>query len=116
MLSGKAPIDGLQINDLSIPPDDAPLAELYQTQIIGGSRAFVLPDFGRKGFVTVVQRKLTLEIAGDPAGSFLDETLTPRHEPSRIKGLQLYPRADNQKSVGAPPSCFRFATKRRNSS
>lgn len=57
---------GITINGLPILDDGEgdPLADLYQTQIIGGPGAFVLPAFGREGFVTAVRRKLILEIAG----------------------------------------------------
>lgn len=69
---------GITINGLPILDEGEgdPLAELYQTQVIGGPGAFVLPADGRDGFVTAVRRKLILEIAGDMPGSILDETLT----------------------------------------
>jgi hypothetical protein len=58
---------GITINGLPILDDGEsdPLAELYQSDLIGGPGAFVLPAFGRAGFVEAVRRKLILEIAGD---------------------------------------------------
>jgi hypothetical protein len=58
---------GITINGLPILDDGEgdPLADLYQTEIIGGPGAFVLPAYGREGFVTAVRRKLILEIAGE---------------------------------------------------
>jgi hypothetical protein len=57
---------GITINGLPILDDGEgdPLADLYQTEIIGGPGAFVLPAYGREGFVAAVRRKLVLEIAG----------------------------------------------------
>ena len=69
---------GITINGLPIldeGPGD-PLAELYQSDLIGGPGAFVLPADGRDGFVTAVRRKLILEIAGQMPGSILDKSLT----------------------------------------
>ncbi len=64
---------GITINGLPIldegPVD--PLVEAYETELIGGPGAFVVPAIGRDGFVQAVRRKLILEIAGDmpdPAG------------------------------------------------
>ncbi len=61
---------GITINGLPILDDGAgdPLADHYQTGLIGGPGAFVLPAYGREGFVEAVRRKLILEIAGDLPG------------------------------------------------
>lgn len=58
---------GITINGLPILDDGEsdPLADLYQSDLIGGPGAFVLPAYGREGFVEAVRRKLILEIAGD---------------------------------------------------
>jgi hypothetical protein len=58
---------GITINGLPILDDGEsdPLAKLYQSDLIGGPGAFVLPAYGREGFVEAVRRKLILEIAGD---------------------------------------------------
>jgi hypothetical protein len=57
---------GITINGLPILDEGEgdPLADLYQSQLIGGPGAFVLPALGRDGFVEAVRRKLVLEIAG----------------------------------------------------
>lgn len=58
---------GITINGLPIldeGPND-PLVDAYETQLIGGPGAFVVPAIGREGFVQAVRRKLILEIAGD---------------------------------------------------
>lgn len=58
---------GITINGLPILDDGEsdPLAQLYQSDLIGGPGAFVLPAYGREGFVEAVRRKLILEIAGE---------------------------------------------------
>jgi hypothetical protein len=58
---------GITINGLPILDDGEgdPLADLYVSDLIGGPGAFVLPAYGRDGFVEAVRRKLILEIAGD---------------------------------------------------
>ncbi|TAG09340.1 MAG: DUF1194 domain-containing protein [Rhodobacterales bacterium] len=58
---------GITINGLPIldEGESDPLAEMYQSDLIGGPGAFVIATDRTEGFVEAVRRKLILEIAGD---------------------------------------------------